>query len=193
MVEFVLLVVMKWSLHSYGGPSAAPAIRQSQFFRAVKLPIAALRALGPVRTGGGTSAVREEFLNCQEAAALEESNATGMTSVFRRLVLDDPGVAAESDSWRRARDLYRSGRIEEAIRSLNGAGGDEAYARGLMLLEIGQVQEARRAFESALTGDGAALKIAARFWLDQLSPGKKGSTAVKSKSAASAVLVAEGS
>ena len=57
------------------GPSALPAIRQSQFFRAAKLPMAALRALGPVRTGGGIAAVREQFLQCQETMALEEYNA----------------------------------------------------------------------------------------------------------------------
>jgi hypothetical protein len=152
------------------GPEAAPAVRQARFFRAVKLPMAALRALEPVRLGGGSAAVRAEFFACQQAAALEEFNETGAISLFRRLVLDD--VTPGSESWRRARDLYRSGQIDAAIQAL-GRGSEELYALGLMQREVGRVDEARRAFESALTGESPALKIAARYWLNQMSPENK--------------------
>jgi hypothetical protein len=186
------------------GPISSPAIRQSQFFRGVKLPMAAMRALGPVRSGGGTSAVREEFLKCQEALALEEYNAAGQVSVFRRLALDVAGVAeSESDpwrpttwaywfktpqQWRESRDLYRSGQIPEAIEALSGDSSNEAYARGLMFLETGQVDLARTAFETALHDKDPAVKISAGYWLNQISPAKNTSVVLPLDSVAGALV-----
>ncbi len=175
------------------GPSAAPAIRQSRFFRSIKLPMAALRSLGPVRLGGGTAAVREEFLRCQEALALDEQNMAGEVSLFRRLALDVAGIAEShrdpwrrttfvhwdtlDEHWRKCSVMYRAGRVKEAAEALTGDQAQRQYARGLLWLEAGEVGMARVEFEATAAGDTGTVKIAAAYWLGLMSPEKEKLTA----------------
>lgn len=169
-------------------PSASPAIRQAGFFRAIQLPMAAARSLAPIRHGGGTRSVRAEFIRCQEALARDEWNASGRVSRFRRAVLlsaspsttRDPAPwledAAEKSppdkEWRKCVELYGDGRTVEAATALTGVSVHDHYARGLLWVEAGEIEQAGRAFRAAAAGEGAE-KIAAEYWLEQIAPAKR--------------------
>lgn len=174
-------------------PNPAPAIRQSQFFRSIKLPMAALRSLLPMRAAEGSAAVREEFLQCQEQLALDEQIMTGHVSLLRRVALDVPGIPESHSSpwlrttfgwgdqidgsWRTCRDLYRDGRPQEAAQALTGEKTQMHYARGLLWLEAGDIDRARTSFERAAAASDESVRIAARYWLAQMSPAKEKSSA----------------
>jgi len=174
----------------FGGlPSSLPAVQQAHFFRAIQLPMAAVRSLGPVRAGGGTSAVRSEFFRCQEALTRDEWIAIGRASRFRRAVLasatlattrESPPWLAEADEdpltdrdWRKCLELYLDGRPVEAAAALTGMTPDDHYARGLLWVEAGEIERAREAFQAATSGDGAE-RIAAGYWLEQIAPAGNG-------------------
>jgi len=169
-------------------PSAGPAIRQAAFFRAIQSPMAAVRALGPVRPGSAT--VRGEFMLCQAALARAEWVASGRVSRFRREVLASATSAptsemsswAESsgelppmdDRWRRSVTLYRDGLPMEAAAELTGTTGDDHYARGLLWMEAGEIGRARDAFRGAAAATEGAGRIVVEHWLEQIAPAENG-------------------
>jgi hypothetical protein len=63
---------------------------------------------------------------------------------------------------------------------LTGSSGDEHYARGVLWIEAAEIVRAQEAFQAAANGESAAVRIAADYWLGQLSPSppaKQGSSA----------------
>lgn len=154
------------------GPDPSPAIRQSQFFRALNIPMASLRALLPVRQQTRSSALNAEFRACQVDLATQEWLTSGKTSDFRQYVvrLLDPGVRGDAvpEEWRAGLDHYLHGRVAEAVRDWPSRGSSEHYAAGLLWLELGETSRARDALEQVQPLDDLALFISAKGWIEQI-------------------------
>ncbi len=172
-------------------PSAEPAVRQAGFFRAIQLPMAAVRSLAPLRVAGGSRDVRAEFVRCQAALAKQEWTNAGQVSQLRKLVLRsspalnddraapwlvvDDGLPVDS-TWSTCLALYLDGQPLEAAAALTGDSAEEHYARGLLWIEAGEIEQAGIAFRAAAAGDDPGVRITATLWLEQVAPGNHDST-----------------
>ncbi|MCA8997069.1 MAG: hypothetical protein KDA80_08785, partial [Planctomycetaceae bacterium] len=160
------------------GIDPEPAVRQSQMFRAMDLPLASLRALRPVGGSLETTELRNEWRTCQFALEAQERITFGQSSLFRRLVLDSflgaekqPSVEVTTrNPWREALRHYRNGSLEQALAELPKEDFEADFARGMILLEWGESASADETFQS-LTGDEVPnhLRIAASYWHQQIS------------------------
>ncbi len=166
------------------GPDVSPAIRLSRFFRAIQLPIAAVRALEPYRQTG-VSSIEQEFLACQAALAFDEWITLGQVSLLRQAVLEAGGMElsvagpwkttsfnpdALSPEWRAAVKEYCGGQTRTAAESLTGTSPEVQFARGMLWLECGEPSRAITEFEAAIQAGTSKVSIAAKYWLTQLSP-----------------------
>jgi hypothetical protein len=169
------------------GPDPAPGIRQSQFFRALNIPIASLRALLPVRRRSGDPRLAREFRACQRDLAYQEWVAFGQASLFRRLAVgalngragqtQHPSTSMASDEprpdsgpWNRCIADYLEGNLPAAIRALSLRTPHERYAAAMLKLEAGQTESARSDLEQIPAAEtGTAVSIAADYWREQIS------------------------
>ena len=165
------------------GMPPRPAILQSQHFRSLGLPMAAARALSPAAGLRFLSPTGREWTAVQHALHHHEETAGGRASEFRRRVLSHIGAGTRSaqetidaplpgdDAWETAIELYRQGRLEDALRELPGANPQAAYAAAMILLEMGETAAAREHL-LAVVSDGApdALPILAESWLQEIDP-----------------------
>ncbi len=169
-----------------GGPDPAPAIRQSQLFRSMDIPMASLRALLPVRQEGMQSSLSKEFLTCQKDLAYQEWLTFGEASYFRRLIVNtlEPEAASHDVPWLRLNGVeeidtneqwnlcvadYVQGRIGEAIESLPRQTPSQIFAAAMMQLELGESQRSLNLLEELLsTTEDPSVLIAARYWHQQV-------------------------
>jgi hypothetical protein len=170
------------------GIDPAPAIRQSQLFRALDLPLASLRALLPVREHSTPRHLVQEFARCQEHLGYQEWLTFGRSSELRtRLVeiLPDRQTDAERSDWMRptpadghtspapewapALALYLEGRLPDAADALADDDPQQLYAAAMIWLEWGDSLRARQALDRVeqMTPD-ASLSIAVTYWRQQL-------------------------
>lgn len=169
-----------------GGIDPAPAIRQSQLFRSMDIPMASLRALLPVRLERMNSSLANEFLACQKDLAYQEWMTFGKASYFRRLIVntllsettahEEPWLELNADEeietneqWKRCVAAYLKGRIRNALESLSGRTPSQIFAAAMMQLELGESQMSLNLLEELLsqTEDPSVL-IAARYWHEQV-------------------------
>jgi hypothetical protein len=172
-----------------GGPDPAPAILQSQLFRSLDLPLAALRALLPVRQQTQRPQLRREFRACQDDLVYQEWSRFGEASQFRRriastlnrdrapaecptwvtLIARDEADAAEA--WTRCIELYLQGRLTEAIHELPQETSQQQYAAAMLWLELGDSNRAIELLDRLLsTSQDQSLLIAAKYWRKELEP-----------------------
>jgi hypothetical protein len=162
------------------GPSPEPAIRQSRLFRSMRIPLASLRVLLPIRRRTRHRHLREEFRACQNELAHQEWVKFGNASRFRRLVEDALAadrnaahpraqeIATDSSSWNAAVELYLSGRLIEAIEVLPRHTPQQRYAAAMLWLELGDTGHARAEFKRVSPKRGGTVPaIAAAYWLRQ--------------------------
>lgn len=166
------------------GPPPCPAIRQSQFFRGLGIPMASLRALLPIRRRGGERRLLSEWGACQSALAWQERETFGDASRFRILVLQRssppeglPEWASEARTedwpevaeWKTAVDEYIAGRVREALEELPQSDAQSVYAAAMLHLELGETKQARALLERIrrLEPDAAA-SIAAEYWISRM-------------------------
>lgn len=172
-----------------GGPDPAPAILQSQLFRSLDLPLAALRALLPIRQQTQRLQLRHELRACQNDLVYQEWSLFGEASQFRRRIASTlncdpppadtppwlmPNAADEADAaeaWTRCIDLYLQGRLTEAIRELPQETSQQQYAAAILWLELGDSNRAIELFDRLLsTSQDQSLLIAAKYWRQELEP-----------------------
>lgn len=172
-----------------GGPDPAPAILQSQLFRSLELPLAALRALLPVRQQTQRPQLRQEFRACQDDLVYQEWSLFGEASQFRRRIASTlnrdpppadsppwrmPNATDEADAaeaWTRCIDLYLQGRLSEAIHELPMETSQQQYAAAMLWLELGDSNRAIELLDRLLsTSQDQSLLIAAKYWRQELEP-----------------------
>lgn len=172
-----------------GGPDPAPAILQSQLFRSLDRPLAALRALLPVRQQTRHPQLRDEFRACQDDLIYQEWSLFGEASLFRRRIASTlnrdrpladcppwltPNASDEADSteaWTRCISLYRQGRLTEAVRELPQETFQQQYAAAMLWLELGDSHRAVELLDRLLsTSQERSLLIAAKYWRQELEP-----------------------
>ncbi len=170
-----------------GGPDPAPAILQSQLFRSLELPLAALRALGPVRQETQHPQLNDEFRACQNDLVYQEWSLFGDASDFRRCIASalnrsrppadsppwrTPNAAGESaDAWTRCIHLYRQGRLAEAVQELPQETPQQQYASAMLWLELGDSNRAIEILDHLLaTSQKKSLLIAAKYRRQELEP-----------------------
>ncbi|MEJ7590892.1 MAG: hypothetical protein WKF77_05040 [Planctomycetaceae bacterium] len=169
-----------------GGIDPAAAIRQSQLFRSMDIPLASLRVLLPVRQQSGNRSLAEEFLACQNDLAYQEWTTFGKASYFRRLVVtaltreqttsEVPWLTLKSDedsdgaeAWSICVAFYLQGRISEAVNALPLATSAQHFAAAMLWLELGESGHALKELEHLLsTSDHQAVLIAAKYWHQQV-------------------------
>jgi hypothetical protein len=170
------------------GPQPAPAIRQSQLFRARDLPTASLRALLPVRQQSRSRRLQDEFRLCQEKLAYQEWVTFGDASLFRKRVvqsltgdqrspsqapwrqIDLRSAPPSLDAWDASLREYNAGRVREAIAALPLQTDEEHYAAAMMWLELGELQPARAQLQPLKGATSAPfLLIAAEYWISQMA------------------------
>lgn len=161
------------------GPSPEPAIRQSQLFRSMRIPLASLRVLLPVRRRTRHRHLQDAFRACQNDLVDQERIKFGRASEFRRLVADALAdrdearprarhVATKTGPWKRTVELYLNGRLAEAIEALPRNNPQQRYAAAMLWLELGETEHARAEFERiSRTSRGTVPAIAADYWLRQ--------------------------
>jgi len=172
------------------GPKPDSAIRQSQLFRSLDLPMASLRVLLPVRQATKTKELQTEFQACQTALAYQEWVTFGATSEIRRAIVmnSDRFVESEinSEFWQSQQhsgtegfiqqtdlflNLYEQGNLEDAIRQLTQDSPQSHYVRAMLWLELGDSQHAQEEFQIVANhATEQGLHYAAQFWIEQLSP-----------------------
>lgn len=170
-----------------GGPDPSPAIVQSQLFRSLDIPLAALRALLPIRRQRWSRSLAGEFLACQHELAYQEWHAFGESSSFRRRVLraiqhERPTVACPpwlaqsnadkpSEIWSRCVELYLRGRLGEAVGALPLDDPQQQYAAAMIWLENGDSAQSLDMFDRLLsTNSERWLMVAAKSWRQQIEP-----------------------
>ncbi|QDT31296.1 hypothetical protein [Thalassoglobus polymorphus] len=171
-----------------GGTDPAAAIRQSRLFRTMDIPVAALRALVPVRTGKVRGPLAHELGLCQRDLAYQEWTTFGQASVFRRLVLREfPSDSAGSSSatplwgeltpdeietpevWEESVQLYLRGDLHGAIQTLPGETSQQCFASAMLWLELGETGSAMQELEKLLKlNPDRPMQIAANYWREQI-------------------------
>jgi hypothetical protein len=166
-----------------GRPDPTPAIRQAELFRARRLPMAALRALLPLRAVSSSAGLRDEFRRCHEAFAELEWTNSGATSRFRQLLLRDlhatnnavPWLAESTTAepeelgvWVECLSHYRAGRLSAALAAAPPSSDDGRYAAALLALELGDIDRAAGELASVRPSKQLSLAIAADEWLEEL-------------------------
>ena len=167
-------------------PSAA--IRQSQLFRAMDIPLASLRALLPVRQKSRHRSLADEFRACQIDLAYQEWITFGEASYFRRLVVQTlmgdqvksnvPWLVLKADEEAKAADAwvscvshYLRGHLEDAVDVLPLQTSSEHLAAAMLWLELGESRQAQQELHHAIsTSQDQAVLIAAQYWHLQVGP-----------------------
>ncbi|APZ94391.1 hypothetical protein [Fuerstiella marisgermanici] len=170
-----------------GTPDPIPAIRQAQRFRATGIPVAALRALLPIRHHNHHPALIDEFRKCQLALADQEWTTFGRTTLFRRLIAErlnlkpqipngidgettEDATAPSTDVWDKCIKRYIAGELTEAIHVLQGGTPQEYFAAAMLWLELGETSQALAALQPLLSDQrDLNLAIAAKFWSEQMA------------------------
>jgi hypothetical protein len=164
------------------------ALQQARVFRAMQLPIAALRVLRGSDDGRRGRQWHDLFAQCQLDLAYAERLAAGRSSNFRTLVwllstdsdetkstlraaLQNPDVRQNaSPALQACAAAYMT---DELAQALDAARGDEIelhYARALLSLEAGQPQQASQILKTLLERfPHERLSAAARDVLESLS------------------------
>jgi hypothetical protein len=148
-----------------------PALRQAALFRSQRLPLAAIRALGPVRTGlsrllSGDNRVLAAVHDCERDLAEMEWDNYGTPGLWRRMLLQQLALGLKSarapypweaelplEPGRSGAELAEivsacvAGRLQDALR-IAGSGSPETlaerqYAAAMIQLEAGDVSKAR--------------------------------------------------
>ncbi len=171
-----------------GGLDPSAAIRQSQLFRSMDIPLASLRALLPVRQQCRNRMLADEFRACQIHLAYQEWTTFGEASYLRRLVVhtlmrsqtraDVPWLALKADeaanaagAWESCVRFYLQGRLTSAVEVLPQQTSSEHFAAAMLWLELGESRKALRELEQAIsTGPDQAELIAAKYWHQQVAP-----------------------
>jgi len=171
-----------------GGLDPSAAIRQSQLFRAMDIPLASLRALLPVRQHSRHRSLADEFRACQIDLAYQEWITFGEASYFRRLVVqtlmrdqvksDLPWLllkadeeAKAADAWVRCVSHYLRGHLEEAVDVLPLQTSSEHFAAAMLWLELGESRQAQQELHHVIsTSQDQAVLIAAQYWHLQVGP-----------------------
>lgn len=169
-----------------GGPDPGPAIRQSQLFRSQAIPMAALRALRPMRKLTDHPSLKAEFETCTTDLAYQEWLTSGQSSELRYRVLNvlrpnghavEPFLSSvsiedsDAEAWDRFLEQYLHGQLASAISSLPLHTPQQHYAAALLWIELGDSNQALASLERVLTGEvSRPLQIAARHWKQQIQP-----------------------
>jgi len=171
-----------------GRPSREPILRQARALRAMRLPLAALRVLGPFLSQADKGPLRDEFLACQRDLATEEQLLAGTVSPLRAAllapnnswqtfspwILEDNISPTKIADWERmlgtaALAHMRSGQPAAAAELWSRAGPETCHARAWAALESGDVRDARdSAAELVARWPGHRLAILARELLESL-------------------------
>jgi hypothetical protein len=161
-----------------GGVDVQPALRQVALFRSQKLPLAAIRALLPVRTqrswlSSGAQHVLEAVRDCERDLAEMEWDNYGVPGLWRRMLL----LRLNSDIRRSptvfpwdaelaSATVSMDSKFEEMLAASAARQLDQAllitadgtpemrlekhYARAMLLLELGRVPQAREELRQLL-------------------------------------------
>ncbi len=171
-----------------GGTDPAAAVRQSQLFRTMDIPVAALRALVPVRTGKVHGPLAQELGLCQRDLTYQEWTTFGKASVFRRLVLKEFPIGSAGSSsatplwgeltpdeietpevWEECVQLYLRGDLHGAIQTLPGETSQQCFASAMLWLELGETGSAMQELEKLLKlNPDRSMQIAANYWREQI-------------------------
>lgn len=195
------------------GVDPLPALRQAALFRSQRLPLAAIRSLGPVRTQQDwlfpqTHQVLSAVRDCQRDLAEMEWDNYGVPGRWRRMLLqrlseqlqeqrvEFPWDAESQSTTEQSRSEWQAivaaciaGQLPQAF-TMTTIGPAETqserqYASAMLLLELGDVPQAREELKRLLNGPPAptasaaaavpalALQLAARGWLE-LTGGPEG-------------------
>ena len=174
-------------VEALGGPMApSPAILQSQKFRSMNSPLAALRALLPLRHGRQHQSLRHEFQKCQIELANQEWTTFGNTTRFRQQVVHELNTTenvyseltnatstsvknAETVEMQTAVNLYIAGDLESAIAALPNNDDEATYAIAMIQLELGESTKAKANFQRLIDStQNQNLNIASKYWGDQI-------------------------
>ncbi|MCA9084830.1 MAG: hypothetical protein KDA81_12275, partial [Planctomycetaceae bacterium] len=170
-----------------------PAVRQSRRFRTMRLNMAALRALLPVRQEQQHPLLWDEFYLCQKAIAESEALEFGRSSFFRELVVqtmsgltknhgsgfaeprnDAAAVRPEStetlyrSQWADCVSHYVRGNLPDAISALTEGTPEQRFATAMIWLELGKPDRTTELLASLLNESlETPLRTAAIHWHDQ--------------------------
>lgn len=169
-----------------GGPPAPdPAIRQSQLFRAIDIPLASLRALLPLRTASTNRFLLREFAACQLDLCYQEWQTLGAASSFRKEVVNHfhkrgfynnhEWITAllQSDQRSSVNELvvenYLRGDLEQALESMKFETIEEHFTAAMLRLELGQSQLALDEINTIPPSEtDPFLNAAVEFWRAQI-------------------------
>jgi len=179
----------RWDLAEVAGlgPDPMPAIQQSQLFRAMDIPSAALRALLPIRQCVRHRALTIEFINCQQDLCYQEWSDFGAASYWRRRLvqrcraetttdtaqpwthIDAEEETENADRWNRCLDHYLSGDLSAAAYLLSPSSSEQHFASAMISMEQGDCLRAEAEFQQTIAkGDIASLTLAAKYWKQQI-------------------------
>lgn len=190
------------------GVDPLPALRQAALFRSQRLPLAAIRSLGPVRTQPNwffpqTQQVLAAVHDCERDLAEMEWDNYGVPGLWRRMFLQQlsehlqqravvfpwdaelqpgtqPATQQSSSEWKAIVTACIAGDLQQALTMTNPGPpetqSERHYASAMLLLELGDVPQAREELKQLLNGASAAttsatvpshaLQLAARGWLE---------------------------
>jgi hypothetical protein len=174
-----------------GQPDQTIAVQQAGVFRAMKMPIAALRVLSPLLQQTGRNLRAEvEFAQCQFQLAHDEQQILSRPSQWRQLICDsvhrpqsfsnseldvkettEASPSPNAAQLQHAAELYVQGGLEDAIKLLTAEDPEVQYARARLLLEAGKPSECVDVLNRLLqTFPDSSLKIVSQDVLFRLSP-----------------------
>lgn len=169
-----------------GQADQTSAVQQAGVFRAMNMPIAALRVLIPLLSQSGRHPEADaELAKCQFQLAYDEQQLLSRPSQWRQLICDNVHRPQGFSNWemettepnpnaaqlQRAAGFYVQGGLEEAIRLLTAEDPDVQYARACLLLEAGKPAECADVLTRLLqTFPDSPLTIVSQDVLFRLSP-----------------------
>ena len=166
------------------GVDPLPALRQAALFRSQRLPLAAIRSLGPVRTSQNglfpqTQQVLAAVRDCERDLAEMEWDNYGVPGLWRRMLLQQlseqlqrrpmvfpwdaesqPATQPSRSEWNEIVAASIAGQLQQAV-TMTAHGPSETqserhYASAMLLLELGDVPRAREELRQLLNGPSAA-------------------------------------
>ena len=169
-----------------GQADQSNAVRQAGVFRAMNMPIAALRVLIPLLAESSRHPQAEaEFAKCQFQLAFDEKQLLSVPSQWRawicsqveqpigvlNLELNTNEPNLNMAQWKSAVERYRHGEVEKAIALLIANDPEVQYARACLLLEAGKPTETIDVLTQLIqTFPESPLKVASEDVLSRLSP-----------------------